>query len=117
MKIGGLLPTRKMQEKYKLFAESRSEIKLDPKKVPKELQKLIPYAEKWGVEDDIIRADYEKKSSAKEKKELKRNLAGQAKKINKWLDSFKGKQMTDEAAAFMYMLLAAEEMGIYPKTF
>lgn len=110
-----ILSAKKMQKKYGLFAENKPKIKLDKQKVPKELQKLIPYAEKWGIGDDIIRADFEEKASEPDKLRLKNALKGHVKKANEWLDTFKNKKMTDEASAFMYMLSAADEMGIYPK--
>ncbi len=113
--MDNVLPAKKMQKKYGLYAENRPEIKLDKQKIPKDLHNLIPYAEKWGIRDDIIRADFEKKSSESDKAKLKNALKGHIKKTNEWLDTFNKKKMSNEASAFMYMLLAADEMGIYPK--
>jgi len=110
-----ILPAEEMQKKHRLYAGNRPKIKLDKHKVPKDLHKLIPLAEKWGIGDDIIRADFEEKTSKSDKIKLKNVLKGNTKKINKWLDTFKGKKMSDEAAAFMYMLSAADEIGVYPK--
>jgi len=58
-----ILPAEEMQKKHRLYAGNRPKIKLDKHKVPKDLHKLIPLAEKWGIGDDIIRADFEEKTS------------------------------------------------------
>ncbi len=110
-----IFPGKKLQKELKLYAKNRSIITLDKTKIPKMFLNLIPYAEKWGIGDDIIRYDFEIKTSGKEKIKLKKVLKGKIKKINKWLDTFKSKKMSNEAIAFLYMILAAEEMGIYPK--
>jgi hypothetical protein len=103
---------KELQEKYNLYAENRPNIKLDSNNVPENLRDLIPYAEKWGISDDIIRSDFQKKASKEEKLEFKKKISGRVDQINEWLDtSFPtGKEMSDEGAAFMYMLSSAEEL-------
>jgi hypothetical protein len=46
VRIGEILPSKKMQEKYGLYAENRPEITIDPDEVPASLRDLIPMAEK-----------------------------------------------------------------------
>jgi hypothetical protein len=46
-----------MRAKYGLTAENRPTITLDPSAVPPALRPLIPLAERFGVGDDLIRAD------------------------------------------------------------
>jgi hypothetical protein len=102
-----------LKRKYNLYAEKRPEINLNPIKVPDDLSDLIPLAEKWGIGDDIIRNDYQEKSSQSEKEELKNRLKGRLERINEWLDSFSDDiEMSDEAAAFMYMTLCIDEMEL-----
>ena len=44
---------------------------VNPEKVPENLRSLIPMATKWGIGDDGIRDEREKKATKKEKAELK----------------------------------------------
>ena len=43
---------------------------------------------------------------------MKLALDGRTQAINQWLDSFRGGKITEEAAAFLYMLEGLDEMGI-----
>lgn len=102
-----------LQKKYNLYAENRPKIELNKKNVPEDLHDLIPLAEKWGIGDDIIRNDFQEKSSDKEKQELKTSLNGRITRINDWLDSFDNdKEMSDEAAVFLYMMSGLDEMRL-----
>src|SRR5262249_32483227 len=112
-KHGEILPAGEMQKKYNLYAENRPEIRIDSMHVPEDLRDLIPMAEKWGIGDDIIRGDFCEKASHDEKVSLVDAVKGRTDRINKWLDSF-GSAMSQDAGAFMYMLLALDEMGLYP---
>ena len=111
--IGEIAPAHVLQEKYGLYAENRPDIKLNPENVPEDLRILIPHAEKWGIGDDIIRNDFIEKTKDGEKQELHDALYEPYERITAWLDSFGNNAMSDEAAAFMYMQLALDEMGIY----
>ena len=84
---------------------------VNPEKVPENLRSLIPMATKWGIGDDGIRDEREKKATKKEKAELKQAINGKEKLIDDWLNSFTKGKMSDEAGIFMYMTLAMEEMG------
>ena len=112
MTYGEIGSAKDLQKKYSLYAYKRPIIKLNPDLVPEDLRDLIPMAEKWGINDDIIRSDFHEKSSAKSKLELKEKLNGRIDRINEWLDSFKENQMTEEAGAFMFMTLGADEMQL-----
>jgi len=115
MQHGEILPAKDMQKKYGLYAENRPDIKIDPMKVPENLRDLIPMAEKWGVGDDIIRSDIEKNASDTEKEAFRSKLKGRTKQVNDWLDSYGEKQtMPEDAAHFMYMLEALDEMRLWP---
>ncbi len=108
-----IAPANVFQEEYGLHAENRPEIKLDSSKVPEDLRTLIPFAEKWGIGDDIIRNDFIEKSTDVARQELHDALYEPYERITAWLDSFSDGAMSDEAAAFMYMQLALDEMGVY----
>lgn len=111
MKYGEILPSGEMKAKYNLTAEEYKPPHLDPQKVPEQLRNLLQLAAKWGIGDDIIRDDFERKASGDEKQELRNALSGRNAEITQWLNSFEaGKPIPQEAACFMYMQLALDEM-------
>jgi hypothetical protein len=115
MRYGEIIGAKEMQEKYNLTAERYKPPDLDPEKVPDKLRDLLGLAIKWGIGDDIIRDDFEQKASEDEKQELKKALTGRTSEISQWLDSYsKDKAMSEEAACYMYMLKALDEMGLWP---
>jgi hypothetical protein len=114
LKHGEILPSAEIQKKYQLSSEERVPLRLDEKRVPDDLRDLIPIVEKWGIADDIIRGDFQSKASQAEKDALRKALTGRNSRITKWLDTFSEKlPMTPEAAAFMYMQLGLDEMGLW----
>jgi hypothetical protein len=92
----------------------RPDINLDPAKVPRDLRDLIPFAEEWGIGDDVIRAHVEEAASDLDKERFSQALGGRTARVTEWLDSFGMELMSDEAATYMYMLSALDEMGIWP---
>ena len=85
--------------------------KLSEANVPENLRSLIPLAQKWGIGDDALRDEFERQASEGEKDQLRQALQGKQKCIADWLSAFPEGGMSDEAVAFMYMTLAADEMG------
>ncbi|WP_239506879.1 hypothetical protein [Stenotrophomonas maltophilia] len=84
-------------------------------RVPPDLVDLIPFAEKWGIGDDVLRNEMQERATEVEKQEMADALMGHHARITVWLDSFpQGQPMSEEAAAFMYMQLGADEMGLMP---
>ena len=108
-----ILPAAEMKRKYNLSIENYRPIHLNPSRVPEHLRDLVAFAERWGICDDIIRDDFHQKVSQEEKQALITALQDRHTAINEWLDSFGSGTMTDEAAAFMYMLEGCDEMGLY----
>lgn len=84
--------------------------KLNPQNVPEEFRDLIPMAEKWGISDDVYRSDFEEQSTSAERQELIDVVTPKWEMVDKWVMSFPSDKLTDEAAAFMFMLEAMEEM-------
>lgn len=114
MKPGEILPAAEMKKRHQLTADNRPEVVLSASKVPSDLADLVPLAEKWGIGDDIIRNDFQSKSSDADKQALAKALTGRNNRITEWLDSQpKDEAMSDEAAAFMYMQLGLDEMGLW----
>ena len=90
-------------------SESRSE--LSAANLPEHLRGLLPLAKKWGIGDDVERTEALKRASGEELKALRGAVQTHGAAITQWLDSFgSGALMPDEAAAFMYMQLAVEEL-------
>ena len=83
---------------------------LDSSRVPESLRHLVPFAEQWGIGDDVERMQFIERSSPPEREVLASVLESHHQEITRWLDSFGSAPMSDEAAAFMYMQLALEEM-------
>jgi hypothetical protein len=83
---------------------------LDSAAVPVDLRHLVPLAERWGIGDDVERNQRVGRATPAEREELRAAITPLYSRITAWLDSFGGGAMTDEAAAFMYMQLALEEM-------
>ena len=85
-------------------------VRLTVDNVPEDLRHLVPLAERWGIGDDVDRNAAVDRATPAERAELERAIASSDARITAWLDSFRQQPMTDEAAAFMYMQLALEEM-------
>jgi len=85
-------------------------LQLDASKVPEDLRSLVPLAARWGIGDDVDRNAKVDKATDSERAELKNAVDPLSTRITAWLDSFPSGAMSDEAAAFMYMQLALEEM-------
>ena len=118
MRQGEILPSEVMKEKYGLYAENRPKISIEQTRVPERLRDLIPMAEKWGIGDDIIRNDFEQKTTEAERSEFQNALRGRTADVTAWLDSFdndleSSNLMTEEAGYFMYMLEALDESGLW----
>ena len=80
--------------------------------VPQEFRNLLPIAQQWGVGDDVERSELINKATADDKQALLDAVNPYRQQINSWLDSYGNNPMPEEAASFMYMLEAMEEMGI-----
>lgn len=106
-----ILPASELQRQHGLYAENRPALRLDSQRVPPHLHDLIPLAETWGIGDDIIRFDFEQKATETARRELVTSLGGRLDAIQEWLDSQpRGQAISEEAAAFMYLLAAYDEV-------
>ena len=84
--------------------------RLNVNNVPEDLRHLVPLAERWGIGDDVDRNAAVDRATAADRSALEGAIAPSDARITAWLDSFRQQPMTEEAAAFMYMQLALEEM-------
>ena len=83
---------------------------LNAENVPADLRHLVPLAQRWGIGDDVDRNAAVDRATAAERAELEQAISPVDARITAWLNSFGQQPMPDEAAAFMYMQLALEEM-------
>lgn len=75
-------------EKYGLRAENREIIHLNPDNVPNEVKPLIPFAEIWGISDDLIREDFVAKADLRDLQNLISFMQNiEFEPIDKWLTS------------------------------
>lgn len=86
--------------------------RLDSMQVPADLRHLVPMAERWGIGDDVDRGAKVREATPAEREALRNAIAPHQARITAWLDSFGQNPMPAEAAAFMYMQLAGEEMTV-----
>lgn len=71
---------------------------------------LIPHAETWGIGDEALRDDVLRAATVEEAIALVETIDPHLHRIDEWLDSFEEGQMTAEAAQFMYLAEAVEEL-------
>lgn len=83
---------------------------LDPARVPEELRGLVAFAQEWGIGDDVERGAKIERATSAERARVRAAVAPFQERITAWLNSFGRDPMPDEAAAFMYLQLAIEEM-------
>jgi len=105
-----VLPAGEMRRKYGLYSEDPPLIKLDPKRVPKPLRKLIPLAEKFGISDDLIRGDFFAKAPKRGLTKLKRMLSLHDDLLDEWLagPEAEGPEFSDEYIAFSAMRMGVD---------
>jgi hypothetical protein len=92
-------------------AERQAELKrrVLPELLPPWPQALISLARRHGIGDDLCRGTVLDRLSATQRRKLIETVALHADSMHEWLDRFDPERMPDEAAAFLYLLLAAEE--------
>jgi hypothetical protein len=83
----------------------------DPSHVPEDLRDLVPLARKWGIGDDVERAKLIESASAEELQALQEAVSPKSARIAEWLDSFPQNALSNEAAAFMYLLEVVDELS------
>ena len=91
-------------------ARATSAPTLDPQNVPADLRVLIPLAQEWGIGDDVERSTKVDGATPAQRAALRGAVAPHQTRITQWLDSFGQGLMPQEAATFMYLQLAIEEM-------
>lgn len=103
-----VMPAGEMRKKYGLTAENRPIVRLDPEKIPEKLRPLLPWAEKFGIGDDLIREDVVIKTPKQVLGEFRRIVALHEDLLEEWLcgPESAGPRYSDEFLAFSCMLMA-----------
>jgi tetratricopeptide (TPR) repeat protein len=97
---------------HELLQQARQSIAIDAKRVPENLRQTIPLVKRWGLSDDALRGVVIDQASARDRAGFRKALTlQQRRQINDWIDSFAdAATMSNEAAHFMYLLEAYEEL-------
>jgi len=105
-----MLSVEEMRARYGLVARNSPTIRLDPRNVPEDLRHLIPYAELWGVGDDLIREDIVRSSPKEAIDELRRIIEDHEVLLDEWLAGAEADSTnpTDEYLAFSAMRMASD---------
>ena len=107
-----LLSVEEMRKKYGLVAGNRPVIHLNPMNVPEKLRHLVPYAELWGVSDDLIRDDLVRSAPRDALEELKQVVKTHDDLLDEWLagPEADSPNLSEEYLAFTAMRMAADEV-------
>jgi len=98
-----------LEDCYDRRTAIEQEINLD--QIPSGLHDLVPWVLRLGVGDDPCREMLIKELSQDEKDAALQCIRDHASAVEDWLDSYGSKPLSSGAAAYMYTLLAAEEMN------
>ena len=106
----GVLNTEQMRENYGEFYESANKLSLDRENIPSELWVLIPYAEIWGVSDDLDREEFVGKAPRDAIDDLSIAIEQFEDKLDEWLagDEADSESPSNEYVAFSAMRMAAD---------
>lgn len=105
-----ILPADELRQKYRLYAESARKITLERSRIPSGLAPLIPYAEVWGISDDLMRADFAEKAGPGALDELQSAIQLFEDALDEWLagPEASSSDPSPEYIAFSCMRMAAD---------
>jgi hypothetical protein len=80
--------------------------------VPSSLQELIPQAIMWGIEDDFLRLEQQKRATSEQKKQLLKMVKEKESIIENWLaDYANSDSYSIEKSSFYYLMVSFTEIG------
>lgn len=99
-----------MRKKFYSLDEQPPIVTISPERVPQALHCLIPFAERWGISDDILRSDAIRSASPDEVGNLKAAIARFDDELDDWLAGTEATSSnpTKEYLAFSNMRMAAD---------
>jgi len=101
-----------MRKRYDSFYDQSPKQNLDRRKVPEELWPLLPYAEFWGIADELTRDILVKQAPADVQRNLKDAVATFENALEEWLagPETDNPNPSDEYIAFAAMIMAADSV-------
>ena len=105
-----VLSVGEMRTRYYRSGERPREFQLTAANIPENLRHLVAVAEKWGISDDMLRADVVRKADAAEIADLKRVVREHEDAIDEWLagPEAHSRSPSQEYLAFTHMRMAAD---------
>jgi hypothetical protein len=103
--------------KYKIDLMHYRKIRLEPEHVPDNLKHLIPYAEAFGISDDLLRNDVINMTDEDSLRNLIKLVNESYKTINEWLGVVDPKtpEFSNEYIAFVNLRIAVDEATVHLK--
>jgi len=100
----------KMKRRYYPPGEASPQIQIDPEQVPESLRHLILLAERWGISDDVLRADAVHSASPDEVSRLRDAIERHDDLLDKWLAGPEAlhDRLSPAYLAFTHMRMAAD---------
>jgi hypothetical protein len=105
-----VLTADEMKQFYGDFYQRSPRMHLDPSKVPERFLPLLPYAEFWGLADDLIREILVEEAPAAVQQNLKQVVAAFDRALDEWLAGAEANDPSpsDEYVAYSAMRMAAD---------
>ncbi len=104
-----LSTAEELRRRHGLDAEAHRQIKLNPERVPENLRHLIPLAEVWAENDDLIRDDMVARAPADARARLLKAVQEAEDELDAWLagPEAANPSPSPEYCAFTTMVMAA----------
>ncbi len=101
-----------IRAKYPQFVDSVQRLSLDRANVPEALDAYIPYAELWGVSDDLEREELVNRAPEEAKADVARVIEDIDDDLDEWLagPEAESAEPTQEYVAFSAMRMAVDFM-------
>ena len=105
-----ILTADQMRKKYGEFYETAGKLSFERESIPVELWPLIPYAEVWGISDDLCREELVNKAPRMAIDDLSSAIEQFDDEMDEWLagDEADNESPSEEYIAFSAMRMAAD---------
>jgi hypothetical protein len=105
-----VLDAHQIRQRYGTFYDASPKVRLDQANVPRHLWPLLPYAEFWGIADDLAREDLVEQAPGDVQQNLKEVITAFETALEDWLTGPEAsdRKPSDEYVAFAAMIMAAD---------
>ncbi len=109
-KVPEILDAERMRERYGSFYNASPKVHLDQRQIPARLWPLLPYAEFWGIADDLTREILVEQAPRDVQLNLKDVVSAFEDALEEWLVRSKANKPhpSGEYVAFAAMIMAAD---------